>query len=93
MDKDYMVPLLKTNDMVLISYVETLLTEAGIGHLVLDGNMSILEGSLGIIPRRVMVIEDDLGAAIRLMRKMELGHELDADTLARHDKAGGSEAP
>lgn len=88
-----MVPLLKTNDMVLISYVETLLDEAGIGHLVLDGNMSILEGSLGIIPRRVMVIEDDLGAAIRLMRKMELGHELDADTLARHEKAGGSEAP
>lgn len=88
-----MVPLLKTNDMVLISYVETLLTEAGISHLVLDGNMSILEGSLGIIPRRVMVIEDDLGAAIRLMRKMELGHELDADTLARHDKAGGSPQP
>ena len=88
-----MVPLLKTNDMVLISYVEALLDEAGIGHLVLDGNMSILEGSLGIIPRRVMVIEDDLGAAIRLMRKMELGHELDADTLARHEKAGGSEAP
>ena len=55
--------------------------------------MSILEGSLGIIPRRVMVIEDDLGAAIRLMRKMELGHELDADTLARHDKAGGSPQP
>jgi hypothetical protein len=88
-----MVPLLKTNDMVLISYVEALLGEAGIGHLVLDGNMSILEGSLGIIPRRVMVIEEDLGAAIRLMRRMELAHELDADTLARHEKADGSPQP
>ncbi|MBC2860228.1 DUF2007 domain-containing protein [Stappia sp. 28M-7] len=88
-----MVPLLKTNDMVLISYVEALLDEAGIGHLVLDGNMSILEGSLGIIPRRVMVIEEDLGAAIRLMRRMELAHELDADTLARHQKADGSPQP
>lgn len=88
-----MVPLLKTNDMVLISYVEALLDEAGIGHLVLDGNMSILEGSLGIIPRRVMVIEEDLGAAIRLMRRMELAHELDADTLARHEKADGSPQP
>lgn len=87
-----MVPLLKTNDMVLISYVEALLDEAGIGHLVLDGNMSILEGSLGIIARRVMVTEDDLAAAVRLMREAELAHELDADTLARHAKAGGSKA-
>ena len=88
-----MVPLLKTNDMVLISYVEALLGEAGIGHLVLDGNMSILEGSIGIIARRVMVTEDDLGAAIRLMREAELAHELDADTLARHAKAGGRREP
>lgn len=88
-----MVPLLKTNDMVLISYVEALLDEAGIGHLVLDGNMSILEGSIGIIARRVMVTEDDLDAAVRLMREAELAHELDADTLARHARAGGSEAP
>lgn len=88
-----MVPLLKTNDMVLISYVEALLGEADIGHLVLDGNMSILEGSIGIIARRVMVTEDDLGAAIRLMREAELADELDADTLARHAKTGGSEAP
>ncbi|WP_186386365.1 MULTISPECIES: DUF2007 domain-containing protein [unclassified Stappia] len=88
-----MVPLLKTNDMVLISYVEALLDEAGIGHLVLDGNMSILEGSIGIIARRVMVTEDDLDAAVRLMREADLAHELDADTLARHARAGGSEAP
>lgn len=85
-----MVPLLKTNDMVLISYVEALLDEVGIGHLVLDGNMSILEGSIGIIARRVMVTEDDLDAAVRLMREADLAHELDADTLARHARAGGS---
>lgn len=88
-----MVPLLKTNDMVLISYVEALLDEAGIGHLVLDGNMSILEGSLGIIARRVMVTEDDLAAAVRLMREADLAHELDADTLARHASSGGRQEP
>ena len=67
-----MVPLLRTNDVVLISFVEALLKDAGIPHIVLDGNMSILEGSIGIIARRVMVTEDDLGAAPRVPSQMQI---------------------
>lgn len=71
-----MEELLRTNDPVIISVVASLLGQAGIAHFVADGNMSILEGSLGIIPRRVLVDSDDIAAARRLMRDADLGHEL-----------------
>ena len=68
--------LLKTNDPVLISYVEALLDEAGIHYLVLDQHMSIMEGSLGFLPRRVMVPEASLDEARGLMREAGLAQEL-----------------
>lgn len=62
-----MSELLRTNDAVLISFVEALLRDANIEHLVLDQNMSIMEGSLGILPRRVLVDTDRLADARRLL--------------------------
>ena len=50
-----MKEIMRTNDTVLVSAVEALLDGAGISHLVLDQNMSVLEGSLGVLPRRVLV--------------------------------------
>lgn len=50
-----MVELFRTNDLVLISAVEALLASAGIGCFVADAHMSAMEGSLGFLPRRVMV--------------------------------------
>ena len=70
--------LLRTNDPVLLSFVEALLTEAGIAHAVLDRNMSVIEGSLGILPRRVLVPASSLQAARDLMSDAGLGHELPA---------------
>lgn len=81
-----MVPLLRTNDMVLISFVEALLADAGIAHFVLDGNMSVVEGSLGILARRLMVEEEDLESARRILREAGLGHELGTDSTST---AGG----
>jgi Putative prokaryotic signal transducing protein len=71
--------LLRTNDMVLVSAVEALLDGANIGHLVLDQNMSIIEGSLGVLPRRLLVGDDDIQAARRLLAEAGLAHELRAD--------------
>ncbi len=68
--------LLRTNDLVLVSAVEALLDGAGIGHLVLDQNMSVIEGSLGVLPRRLLVPEDDLAAARQVLTEAGLGHEL-----------------
>lgn len=71
--------LLRTNDMVLVSAVTALLDGASIDHLLLDNNMSIVEGSLGVIPRRILVHEDDNQAARRLLIEAGLGHELRDD--------------
>jgi hypothetical protein len=71
--------LVRTNDAVLVSAVQALLDGAAIPHLVLDQNMSVLEGSLGILPRRVLVAEDYLAAARRLLTDAGLGHELRPD--------------
>ena len=49
--------LVRTNDPVLVSAVQALLNAAYIPHLLLDQNMSVLEGSIGILPRRMMVAE------------------------------------
>jgi hypothetical protein len=55
-----MVELLKSNDLVLISYVMHLLAEEGIEAMVFDEHMSAVEGSIGALPRRIMVDNDDL---------------------------------
>jgi hypothetical protein len=71
--------LVRTNDAVLVTAIEALLNGAGIGHMVLDQNMSVLEGSLGILPRRILVAEDDMGAARQVLTDAGLAHELRAD--------------
>ncbi len=68
--------LIRTNNPVLVSAVGALLDGAGIRHIVLDQNMSVLEGSLGILPRRMLVPEEDASAARRLLADAGLAHEL-----------------
>ena len=70
--------LLATNDAVLISFVSSLMKDAGIEHFVADTHMSIFEGSLGIIPRRILVDRDRINEARRIMREAGLDHELKA---------------
>jgi len=71
--------LVRTNDVVLLSAVEALLTGADIHHLVLDQNMSVLDGSVGAIPRRILVHEDDNRQARQLLADAGLAHELRPD--------------
>jgi hypothetical protein len=68
--------LLRTNDVVLVSAIGTLLDSAGIPHVVLDQNMSVLEGSLGILPRRILVPTAHDQAARRLLEDAGYAHEL-----------------
>jgi hypothetical protein len=71
-----MIELLRTNDVVLISVVESLLREAGVYFLVADQNMSVLEGSAGFLPRRIWVADDQAETARRLLREAGLAGEL-----------------
>jgi hypothetical protein len=57
--------IVRTNDVVLITAIDALLKGAGIRHTVLDQNMSVLEGSLGMLPRRVLVDDDNVARARR----------------------------
>jgi len=71
--------LVRTNDMVLVSAIGALLDGANIHHLVLDQNMSIIEGSLGVLPRRILVHDDDNRQARQLLTDAGLAHELRSD--------------
>ena len=71
--------LVRTNDAVMISAIEALLKGANIDHMVVDQNMSVLEGSIGIFPRRILVGEDELHMARRLLEDAGFGHELRPD--------------
>ena len=71
--------LVRTNDMVLVSAVGALLDGANIHHLVLDQNMSIIEGSLGVLPRRILVHDDDNRAGAPVPCRCRPAHELRAD--------------
>ena len=71
-----MEELLKTNDLVLISYIEALMRDAGIEVLVLDQNMSVIEGSLGVLPRRMLVPEHRLDDARHIVQEAGIGAEL-----------------
>jgi Putative prokaryotic signal transducing protein len=71
--------LVRTNDAVLISAIEALLNGAQIGHLVVDQNMSVLEGSIGIFPRRILVGEDQIDAARALLEDAGFAHEIRRD--------------
>ncbi|WP_223478547.1 DUF2007 domain-containing protein [Oricola indica] len=71
-----MEELLRTNNPVTLSFVESLMREAGIGVLVADENMSIMDGSLGILPRRVLVDADRIEQARRILRDAGLENEL-----------------
>ena len=68
--------LVRTNDPVLVSAIQALLQGAQIRHVVLDGNMSVLEGSIGILPRRILVDKSRSDDARALLVEAGLGHEL-----------------
>ncbi|MBV9862515.1 MAG: DUF2007 domain-containing protein [Alphaproteobacteria bacterium] len=62
-----MKELLRTNDPVRLSWAQALLEEAGIESLILDHHTSLMEGSIGAIPRRLVVSERDHARARALL--------------------------
>ena len=59
--------LLRTTDPTVIAFATALLRGEGIECFPLDHNMSVLEGSIGILPRRLMVHEDDYDEAVTVL--------------------------
>lgn len=79
-----MEELLRSNDPVYLSFVCHVLNEEGIVYLRLDEHMSALEGSIGAIPRRILVAREDL-----LRAKLSLGKaaaSLPAEISSKRDE-------
>ena len=70
--------LVRSNDMVLLSFAQSLLDEVGIRHFVADENMSVLEGSIGVLAKRLMVDSDMIDRARQLLVDAGVGEELRA---------------
>ena len=76
--------LLRTSDPVLVTFVEALLGDAGIGFHSADTHISAMEGSIGAFPRRIQVADADVVAARQLLTDAGLGRELvDDPTILR----------
>ncbi len=71
-----MKELIRTNDAVVLSFAESLMKEAGIAYLIADQGMSILEGSLGLLPRRFLVDGDEADEARQILIDAGLEAEL-----------------
>lgn len=71
-----MIELFRSNDPVVLSFAEALLKDAGIEHATVDQHMSVMEGSLGILPRRVLVPREDHESARHILVEAGLAREL-----------------
>ena len=67
-----MKELFSTNDITKFIYAETILNSNDIVSFALDENISVLEGSIGILPRRLMVLENDFERASELLEDFGL---------------------
>lgn len=67
-----MKELLRSTDPTIMAFASALLQGEDIDCFQMDVNMSILEGGIGIFPRRLMVRDDDHDAAVRVMRDNEI---------------------
>ncbi|WP_282158356.1 DUF2007 domain-containing protein [Shimia thalassica] len=67
-----MKELLRSNDPTIIAFASALLRGEGIDCFEMDVNMSVLEGSIGVFPRRLMVPSSDHAAALVVMKDNEI---------------------
>ena len=60
--------VLKTLDPVILNYAANLLSQEGIESVVFDTHASVMDGSMGFLPRRLMVSDEDFVRATELLR-------------------------
>lgn len=78
-----MKELLRTTDLVLLTYVNSLLNDACVPVLIADIHVSSVEGSIGAFPRRVLVPAEDWDESISILTAAGLGDRLIGEALPR----------
>ena len=66
--------VLKTNNPVDLSYAQALLIDADIACVVFDAEASVMDGSIGLLPRRLMVADEDEAGAIGILQDGLMGY-------------------
>jgi hypothetical protein len=69
--------VLKTTDPVVLNYAANLLSQEGVESVVFDTHSSVMDGSMGFMPRRLMVLDEDFDRAHKLLREAVPDHVLD----------------
>jgi hypothetical protein len=67
--KSSMRAVLKSTDPVVLSYATDVLSQEGIESVIFDTHASVMDGSMGFLPRRLMVLDDDFARAEALLRQ------------------------
>jgi hypothetical protein len=71
-----MVELLRSNDPVVLSFADAVLRDADVPHQVVDQDLGRIEGSIGAIQARVLVADDRLEDARRVLTDAGLADQL-----------------
>ena len=71
-----MITVLKTVNPATLNFAQAVLKEADIPFFVMDQNASIIEGSIGVIPRRLVVIDEHADDAREALHAAGLGDEI-----------------
>ena len=66
--------VLKTIDPVVLNYAANVLEQEGIESVIFDTHASVMDGSMGFLPRRLMVLDEDFDRALKLLRQVVPGH-------------------
>jgi hypothetical protein len=66
-----MKELLRTNNLVYLSFAQAVLKDAGVETVLFDGHMSVMDGSIGALPRRLMVADQEFSRAQKLLADAE----------------------
>ena len=74
-----MIAILKTVNPATLNFAQAVLKEADIPFFVMDQNVSVIEGSIGIIPRRLMVVDEDADEARQALHDAGLGGDIYID--------------
>lgn len=67
--KSPMRAVLKSTDPVVLSYATDVLSQEGIESVIFDTHASVMDGSMGFLPRRLMVLDEDFARAETLLRE------------------------
>jgi hypothetical protein len=67
--------VVRSTDPVRLSFLTALLSDGGVTAILFDTHASIVQGSLGVLPQRLMVADEDYDQAVAILKSANEWHE------------------